>query len=84
MSNQTNNDGGPAFPRGHLDGPTINPEGMSLRDYFAAKIMQGLCANSVVLVLNAMTGLCLAGSNDDDLSEHAYAMADAMLKARKQ
>jgi hypothetical protein len=43
---------------------------MTLRDYFAAKAMQGLCANN----------------NTDPfvISKAAYIVADAMLKAREQ
>ena len=60
-------DGGPAFPReGHY--------GMTLRDYFAAKAMEGLLAQSQGTAL---------GSTVEIAAEYAYAMADAMLKARK-
>lgn len=44
--------------------------GMTLRDYFAAKFMQGVCANPDKLY------------DDEPLAKEAYAMADAMLKAR--
>ncbi|MBJ9142251.1 hypothetical protein I5474_21745 [Citrobacter koseri] len=44
--------------------------GMTLRDYFAAKFMQGVCANPEKLY------------DDEPLAKEAYAMADAMLKAR--
>lgn len=46
--------------------------GMSLRDYFAAKVLQGL--------LSSPRGDCLTTSKD--FAEHSYAMADAMLKVR--
>ena len=66
------NDGGRAFPWcGDLnDCPTINL-GMTLRDYFAVKAMQGICASSAVI-------------NCDDflLAKASYKMADAMLLAR--
>lgn len=45
--------------------------GMTLRDYFAAKFMQGVCANPDKLY------------NDNHLAAEAYQMADAMLKARE-
>lgn len=70
MSNS--NDGGSAFPE------PINAQcgGMSIRDYFAAKAMQGLVAT-------------FDGMTSDDIAESipaasaiAYAMADAMLKER--
>lgn len=43
----------------------------TLRDYFAAKFMQGVCANPDRLYDN------------EPLAKEAYAMADAMLKARE-
>ncbi|MGX5885205.1 hypothetical protein MJ546_33760, partial [Burkholderia gladioli] len=68
-------DGGPAFPRAiqRWNDSFENFEGMTLRDYFAAKAMQGLlCANSVYCT----------SSYSDELSERAYQIAAAMLKAR--
>jgi hypothetical protein len=47
-----------------------NPEGMTLRDYFAARAMQGFQEQWVY-------------DNSDDLACKAYALADAMLKARQ-
>jgi len=68
------NTGGPAFPV--CDAARIhNLEGMTLRDYFAAKAMQVLT-----------TKLASTGDMhvfDDAVAESAYAMADAMLKARE-
>ena len=62
--------GGSAFPR---KGGELH-QGMTLRDYFAAKAMQGLMSCSKW--------------NDhvrpDSIAEEAYIMADAMLKAREQ
>lgn len=72
MSNT--NTGGPAFPWcGDLNEcPTINL-GMTLRDYFAAKAVQGMLAeNGGGAVRN------------ETLAEFAYDIADAMLKARQQ
>lgn len=80
------NDGGPAFPFGQVSevtGQVVNGyhnDGMSLRDYFAAKAMQGDLANSDggYLSLNATA---------EQLYKNAstyYRMADAMLKAREQ
>ena len=49
--------------------PTQGSEwGMTLRDYFAAKAMQIFISD---------------GRDDVDTSRNAYAMADAMLEARK-
>lgn len=47
--------------------------GMTLRDYFAAKAMQGLLAQSQGTAL---------GSTVETAADYAYAMADAMLAAR--
>lgn len=61
------NDGGPAFPVPYeFMGP-----GMSLRDYFAAKAMQGMLADPEVIP-NIGTATT------------AYEMADAMLRARSK
>ena len=48
---------------------------LTLRDYFAAKAMQGLIAQSAGTAL---------GSRVEIAAEYAYAAADAMLKARQQ
>lgn len=61
--------GGPAFP---FDG-THAFTGMSLRDYFAAKAMQGVIA-SAKEPLYIKPSIC---------APWAYEMADAMLKARQ-
>ncbi len=70
MSNT--NTGGPAFPGLHPSAECrFREEGMTLRDYFAAKAMQGICAS----------GLISEWSNTR-LATEAYEIADAMLKAR--
>ena len=68
--------GGPAFPLQSI-GPDFAPgyAGMSLRDYFAAKAMQGLLAQSCGTAL---------GSDPIHGAQYAYQMADAMLAARKE
>jgi len=66
--------GGPAFP--HIDsGCGRFEEGMTLRDYFAAKAMQGELASQ-----HPQTG---EYNNLDALAVIAYRVADAMLKARE-
>ena len=60
------NDGGPAFPHSRLGS---DHDGMTLRDYFAAKAMQGLITNP--------KNVGRAGAS------LAYQMADAMLAARE-
>lgn len=54
---------------------SISSPGMSLRDYFAAKCMQGVLAN------NQCTPMGMS-FDPNSLSKIAYGMADAMLKAR--
>jgi hypothetical protein len=59
--------GEPAFPSTHPHG---QDEGMTLRDYFAAKAMQGFISRG--------------GNYDAEFdADRAYAYADAMLKARE-
>ena len=76
MSNP--NTGGPAFPVPDIDGGAVQ-KGMTLRDYFAAKAMSSLykeyaeCARSTGWDADWQMGIAL----------DAYAMADAMLKARQ-
>ena len=61
----------PAFPHfGHTG--WSNSGGMTLRDYFAAKVMQGICASGPPLEWSS-----------DRLAAEAYDLADAMLKARE-
>ena len=65
--------GGPAFP--HYGGAGWMGPGMTLRDYFAAKAMQGDWA------------LGSAGAGDDGFVSDArryYKMADAMLAERNK
>lgn len=68
----------PAFPRPYSQDP-INEtdyweqDGMTLRDYFAAKAMQGMLA--------ACTGWSEA--QQERLAKCSYAMADEMMKARE-
>jgi len=63
--------GGPAFP--HIDsGCGRFEEGMTLRDYFAAKAMQA-----------ELTGRHITPDATPFIAERAYQMADAMLKARQ-
>ena len=62
--------GGPAFPTNYRH--RANYPGMELRDYFAAKAMQGFCSGSF-----------WGEANNDECAVAAYAMADAMLKARE-
>jgi len=67
-------DGGRAFPWcGDLnETPSINL-GLTVRDYMAAKAMQGMCANGDAI-----------HRGDEVIAKDAYAIADAMIRARSQ
>jgi hypothetical protein len=65
------NTGGPAFPSADFENHEFT--GMTLRDYFAAKVMQGWC-----------TQFHLVGERYSTKAKLAYKLADAMLKAREQ
>ena len=63
--------GGPAFPA--HPSALGDHDGMTLRDYFAAKAMQGMLAENGG-----------GAAHTIDLAKFAYWIADAMLKARGQ
>ncbi len=74
--NETTNNGVPAFPIPLHPGQGMAPcDGMTIRDYFAAKAMQGFVSSYGD---GRITSPLL------DIAEDAYDMADAMLKAREQ
>jgi hypothetical protein len=92
-------DGGPAFPvstsakhsevcgpYGHQDSAgTWQFPGLTIRDYFAAKALQGALSSQEVTRAAVLTGKRNHGgelSNDDAMARACYDMADAMLKAR--
>jgi hypothetical protein len=68
----------PAFPA-PAGVSHITEQGMTLRDYFAAKALQGLLANPKLQKEILAQGGCLSGWIEDS----AYGFADAMLKARE-
>lgn len=64
----------PAFPLGIIytqENKRFN--GMDLRDYFAAKALEGMCAGQQTQLF----------ANQIHLAEGAYLLADAMMKARE-
>ena len=66
--------GGPAFGELHHVGDVaMRDGGLSIRDYFAAKAMQGMIASYGYL-----------RSEVDVMAESAYDCADAMLKERSK
>ena len=70
MSNT--NTGGPAFPTPRYERGDMYSLGMTLRDYFAAKAIQGIIGTEAE-----------GGMLYDRVAEVAYMYADAMLKARE-
>ena len=72
----SDNTGGPAFPQHSFDIVAerfTSQGGMTLRDYFAAKAMQGFMASPLLKVELGEYATAL----------NAYKVADAMLKARE-
>lgn len=84
-------DGGAAFPTTvyYDEKPYGIEDGMSLRDYFAAKAMHAEIVSSCSdLTPEAATALVRASvaaghSPEEHIALNAYKMADAMIKARK-
>lgn len=79
------NTGGAAFPNQKLRtngddgcGMYAFDQGMTLRDYFAAKVLQGIMANSYIASADG-----LATKLDSINAKSCYETADAMLEARK-
>lgn len=72
----------PAFPTAqYADGvrPSGFDNGMTLRDYFAAKAMQGMCANTDDSHENYDLNY---DEYVKEIARCAYKMADAMMKVR--
>ncbi|HAU5814423.1 hypothetical protein WE580_13990 [Citrobacter freundii] len=74
------NDGGFAFPMEATDATAWKDcnQGMTLRDYFAAKALSGWLASYP----ESCTHPIVAG-NADEVAKHSYMLADAMLRARE-
>lgn len=66
-----------AFPTAADNGHSQNQDGMDLRDYFAAKAMQGMLANKGLIYGKT------ADTDDANGARRAYKIADAMMKARE-
>jgi len=67
-----------AFPALHLDAH----QGMTLRDYFAAKAMQGLFS-SIGEITKSWSAMARDIPLKDYISDYSYEIADAMLKQRE-
>ena len=83
------NDGGPAFPVldhkiGYHADIRQKEAGISVRDYFAAKAMQGLLAMEANPRFGRDVEPYSQHGRDDLMAKCAYDLADAMLEARSQ
>lgn len=77
------NNGGPAFPysgvhKGAKVNLIVDSHGMTLRDYFAAKAMQGVMASGTAMSIGTNHEEAMVG-----MARAFYSMADAMIKARE-
>jgi len=76
-----NNMSEPAFPTikrsQYFDCPTTDKQGMTLRDYFAAKAMQAL-------ITSRHTDYENGWYDEGRVSSSAYNLADAMMKERSK
>ena len=71
----------PAFPSHGTMGEVIQ-QGMTLRDYFAAKVLQGLVANPEVIKVLSKDGE--KESLYKGLVENSFGIADTMLIQREK
>lgn len=75
----------PAFPIRETE-YAFGQSGMSLRDYFAAKALQGILAKYGIKadLMGIEEHLAdITGRTCEDIANNAYELADAMLKARE-
>lgn len=75
--NKINDGASPAFPQPLGTETVAGCEGMTLRDYAAIKAMQGWLASYHPGDSHPVPAGCA-----DLVAQHAYAMADAMVRAR--
>lgn len=87
MNSSNNTNKHPAFPAEALGNRNLPPEadyiqsgfftakfpGITIRDYFAAKVLQGICASGYG-----------TGWTDEDLATATYSLTDAILKERSK
>lgn len=81
MNSKRINDGGPAFPVWELNGkdlPEMTGFGLSLRQYYAAKALQGMLAHPTRY---RPRGCDKHLHWHDAIAKEAHELADAMLKA---
>jgi len=64
--------GGPAFPSAQNEGGWRAQDGIAIRDYFAAKSLQGM-----------LSGMWPDNEDSKEIVRRAYVLADLMMEARK-
>lgn len=78
------NDGGPAFPTTKpLDGWGDPNKGMTLRDWFAGLVLEGMNANPELMQV-VTAAYVKDASALDKVAAKSYEVADAMLRAREK
>jgi hypothetical protein len=77
---KTINDGGPAFP---VPGSTATDIGMTLRDWFAGQALAGILNGCMGTTGFGEVSAYSRGPCNSAAADRAYAVADAMLKARE-
>ncbi len=71
--------GGQAFPRPETSSSSRGGDpGMTLRDYFAAAALRGICSGG------ALADLSETGTSAAEYAKGAYLIADEMIKARSE
>ena len=69
---------------GNVRAVTQSDSGMDLRDYFAAKAMQGLLSNADIVKTHQEIATITDVTPSDILCKESYFIADAMMKARSE
>lgn len=70
----------PAFPHMMAFGHKDYAPGLSVRDYFAAQALAGLCANpGGPFQANAHCGWAIVNCSTSDVADECYRLADAMI-----
>jgi len=72
-----------AFPTAVDNGHSGNQDGMDLRDYFAAKVMQAMLASPELMVVVTASEV-LGDTYSERCANMSYKYADAMMEAREK
>ncbi len=85
VTHDVQKNGGAAFPYVCTDEWKERSEGMTLRDYFASAALTGLLPKLPLVDTEGVFGMKVGNKvqHNLDIAESCYAIADAMLAARK-